>query len=326
MRLQSIVESNDRRTPAKVVEYLKSCLVFPEHEFAVLDPCCGDGVALHGLTADTQATTYGVELSSSYVQEARERLFKVARGALDKARISNNAFSLLFLNPPYGRSPFGDTLREKIFLQNTVRYLAPGGVLIYTIPETSFRDDIAGFLSYRFTNVRLFKFPLPEYNALGEIVVMATKKAKYKADPESRIAMMAAIEEGIPRLSPGICKYTVPTSNPEVPIFRSGTLDPDEILGEVRASTAWNRAREATEQQTFEDFITPPIPLHTGHLGLLLASGLMNGLVDEHLVKGNVTKDIVTVQDEGDQVVERDAYKVTIKVLSPTGAIKTLSE
>ena len=73
------------------------------------------------------------------------------------------------------------------------------------------------------------------------------------------------------------------------------------------------------------------MPLHTGHLGLLLASGCLDGVVgegeDRHLVRGKVEKITHTEQEyQGDVLVERELerYRVSVKVLTRDGEIKYL--
>lgn len=75
----------------------------------------------------------------------------------------------------------------------------------------------------------------------------------------------------------------------------------------------------------------PPLPLHSGHLGLLLASGCLDGLVGEgderHIVRGKVAKVIQTYQEVKDKVTEEhqvESYQVTIKILTREGDIITL--
>lgn len=76
--------------------------------------------------------------------------------------------------------------------------------------------------------------------------------------------------------------------------------------------------------------------LHTGHLGLLLAAGFLDGVVgsgpNRHLVRGRVVKEEVAdeVEEEGpdgDVVttrVVRDVYRVQVSLLGLGGEFKAL--
>ena len=74
------------------------------------------------------------------------------------------------------------------------------------------------------------------------------------------------------------------------------------------------------------------MPLHSGHLGLLLAAGKLDGVVGTgpglHVVKGKVTKITSTVQEYKGEVLEErelDRYVVFIKILNRDGQIKELT-
>lgn len=88
-------------TPPEVVEQIKELLRFSSGS-RCLDTCCGNGDALSLLTDQAPVETYGIELDRDRAREAKGKLKKVLNcDALYETRITNNAFDLLFLNPPY---------------------------------------------------------------------------------------------------------------------------------------------------------------------------------------------------------------------------------
>ena len=71
---------------------------------------------------------------------------------------------------------------------------------------------------------------------------------------------------------------------------------------------------------------------HSGHLGLLLAAGKLDGIVgegpDRHVVKGKVKKVVSKVEEyKGDvlELRELDRYVVSIKILNRNGEIRELT-
>ena len=75
----------------------------------------------------------------------------------------------------------------------------------------------------------------------------------------------------------------------------------------------------------------PPLPLHQGHLALMLATGMLSGVVgsgeDRHVVKGKVQKVVVNHTEYNSGAVQErqlDQYQVSIKVLTIEGEIKVL--
>lgn len=88
-------------TPPDVAERIGSFLRYPEGNVNLLDPCCGEGLALSTLADGAHATTYGIELDGHRAELAKQNLDHVLKCSYEDTRISNNAFSCLFLNPPY---------------------------------------------------------------------------------------------------------------------------------------------------------------------------------------------------------------------------------
>ena len=95
-------------------------------------------------------------------------------------------------------------------------------------------------------------------------------------------------------------------------------------------STLWQRLNGYNGMEN-DNIGRPPLPLHTGYLGLLLANGYLDGVLgegqDRHIVRGKVEK-ITNRYDEyqGDVLIERevDSYRVSVKILRKDGEILTL--
>src|SRR5581483_4158702 len=98
----------------------------------VLDPCCGEGLALEGIVRGTKMTSYGIELDGERARAAEKRLAHVVHAGYEEVEISPGSMGLLFLNPPYD-SGEGER-KELTFLRNLIDTLMPGGVLVYIIP------------------------------------------------------------------------------------------------------------------------------------------------------------------------------------------------
>jgi tRNA1(Val) A37 N6-methylase TrmN6 len=92
-------------TPDRVAAFLASWLVSSTGpgEIRALDPCCGTGRALDLVTQDLSPPlrTVGVELNRERAAEAQRILSRALHADVFKIRCTHQAFSLLFLNPPY---------------------------------------------------------------------------------------------------------------------------------------------------------------------------------------------------------------------------------
>ena len=331
MRLEARVKMGYYPTPPSVVQRIKTFLEFPE-DATILDPCCGEGNALKQLTEGMEVKTYGVEIDGHRAEEAKTRLTRVLKCGYEQTRISNGVFSCLFLNPPYDWETEHESSerKEKIFLRETIKYLQSGGVLIYIIPQNRLDKNIAKILAYRFEEIRTYKFQEEEYKNFRQIVLFAVKKKIPGIDEGalSKVIKISTIKlEELPALEQPA--YELPRPKP-INLFQSTILDEKELEKEIRESPLWKRFEEMTRVEE-QRIARPPLPLHTGHLGLLLANGCLDGIVgrgdDRHIVRGKVEKTTVKYSEyKGDILEERelDQYKVSIKILKQDGEIITL--
>lgn len=320
-------------TPLGVVERISSFLEFPQDNMNLLDPCCGEGLALKKLAEDFKTTTYGIELDEYRVKQAKSNLDHVIKGSYEDAKISNNAFSCLFLNPPYDwETSFDDNSerKEKTFLKGTVKYLKPSGTLIYIIPQHRLTEDIAKILSYRFEDFNTFKFPDNDYKNFKQIVLFGSKKRKSWVNECDFEKLEAIHRKELPEIpyskEP---RYKLPSSG-RVQLFCSSLIDEKELEKEMEKSVLWQKFNGYGEMNG-NDLGRPPLPLHTGHLGLLLANGCLDGVVgegeDKHIVRGKVEKVTHKFEEyKENTLIEREVekYKVSIKLLKKDGEILNL--
>lgn len=331
MRLEAEIKMGYYPTPLSVVERIRTFIRFPDDNVNLLDPCCGDGSGLKNLKGDAKATTYGIELDQNRANKAKKNLDHVLKGSYEEARISHNAFSCLYLNPPYdwGAGVEGQPgeRKEKTFLKGTLKYLQPSGLLVYLIPQKELTEDVAKILSYRFANFQVFRFPDEEYEPFKQIVLFGSKKSeaafneheydRLKTVPYRELLEIPFMEEPL---------YNLPPSGP-VQLFRSSLISEEELERELEESTLWQKIKESAEV-TNDSIGKPPLPLHKGHIGLLLANGCLDGIVgegdDRHIVRGKVEKVVSRYEEfEGDIKIEREveSYRVYIKILKRDGEV-----
>jgi hypothetical protein len=324
-------------TPPRVVAMVKSWLRFPTEPFTALDPCAGEGLALAQLLERTQGVGYAIELDRDRAREARTRLPHVITGDYRAVRASVAAFGLLWLNPPYDAAEGDDgrERKEKVFLRDTLHWLAPGGVLVYIIPQVRLAPDVARILAYRCEGLRAWRFPDEEYADFGQAVVLGRKK-KVAGHDESTAEALAAFgvagESGAV-LPPGVREegYAVPVGSP-IETWRGGEIDPEVLKGELAGSPLWARLREIAGGGKARQAGRPPVDLHRGHLALLLAAGEVDGAVgsgeSRHVVRGQVRKVVTTTEEYDDEGrvtrTEHESFRVTVKLVGPDGVVRAL--
>jgi hypothetical protein len=337
MRIHGRIKMGHYPTPPRVVELIRNYLAFPVSQFSVLDPCCGEGDALAGLTAGTPAITYGVELDQQRAEESEERLHYVLRCGIEETRIQHGSCSLLLLNPPYDELTLEEEAnakterQERAFLRMTVPYLISGGVLVYIIPQNRLDKAIARLLASRFEHIHVLRFPDPDYTDFRQIVVFGVRKNDNTLDEQEALRLQNTPKVDLVQLSssPEI-HYAVPASGP-LTLFRSVLVDPQELKKHMAQSALWKRFAALTTRSVLR-VPRPPLPLHSGHLGLLLAAGKLDGIMgtgeDSHLVKGSVRKITTLLQEIKGEVLEErelDRYVVSIKILNRHGEIRELT-
>jgi Uncharacterised methyltransferase family (DUF6094) len=337
MRIAGRMKMGYYPTPSGIVEQIRKCLSFPREPFTALDPCCGEGLALAQLVSGTQAFTHGVELDQHRAGEAESRIQNVLKCGIEETRIAHQSCSLLFLNPPYDEATREEDAenkterQEKAFLRMTVPYLVPGGVLVYIIPQTRLNRGTARLLASRFDNIRVFRFPDPEYHDFRQVVVLGVRKTDNSLDEGVALKLQNVPNRRLKPLPETVtAQYQIPAS-PALKLFRSTIIDPEELEKQMEQSPLWRRFHVMATQDELK-MPRPPLPLHSGHFGLLLAAGKLDGIIgegpDRHVVKGKVSKVVSKVEEyKGDVLEQRelDRYVVSIKILDGNGEIRELT-
>ena len=338
MRLKGQRKMGYYPTPPSVVERLRPFLEFSKEAVTCLDPCCGTGLALASLVREREAGTFGVELDAGRAKEARDILDRVLHSSFEEARVSPGVFSLLFLNPPYDWEEGEDSetspaeRKELTFLRSSVKHLQPGGVLVYLIPRARLDERIARLLAYAFEDLSVYQFPEEEYEPFRQVCILGRKKARDSQDPEEMSRLLESVAGKLKEL-PARTKhrYTLPPGK-KVPLFRSAKVDLETLAAELMQSTLWRQLAPHPDGSP-SNMPSPPLPLHTGHLGLLMAAGCLNGAVgegaDRHVVAGKVEKFTIETEeyreDGTHEARSLERYRVTIKLLLPDGEIRTLA-
>lgn len=313
------------------VERLRNAVVFPENPTNLLDPCCGEGLALASFAKQTNAVTYGVEIDEERGAEAQKRLRRVGFGSFFFARISLNAFDCIFLNPPYlaAPSPNGTRRLEKAFLADSLRLLAIGGILIYIIPYYRATPDVCRVLCENLTDLRVCRFIGKEYERFHQVAfigkriprrnafAMSQKLAEYMLEPE-KLPTIDQLPEGA---------YAIPAAKKPIELFKGAVFNVKELAEQLKRSDSMDRL--FAERTLDRRERRPLLPLNLSQIGLVGASGLMNGLVEcntPHVIKGRIIKEKKTqIGSENEygktEVREITSNKLIFNVLTPTGFI-----
>src|SRR6204780_3881322 len=253
---------------------------------SVIDPCVGQGTALHLVTSDADVRRYGVELDAERARIAGANGIETIQGNAFDAIARPESFSLLYLNPPYDSEigTIANRRMEAVFLEHTYRWLRMEGVLILVIPFERLHD-CSGILSSHFASLAVFRMTDPDSVQYRQIAVLGLRRDVRGTAVENNKRQLLSVGLygsflGLSELQPGAClPYSIPPSGEAELSYRGLPYDLLEDL--LPQSGAWKQA--APLLMPHEDVATsrPLTPLHGGHVGLLCTAGLLNGVFGE---------------------------------------------
>ena len=298
----------------------------------VLDPCCGTGSALIEITRPLHrhrgpVMTYGIEVNAGRAELASQTLDRVLSADLFATSIANEAFSLLYLNPPYDDETSGGDQKKKrtelAFLQKCTPYLTPGnGILVFVIPKRILRN-CAKYLATNYHDIHCFNFPEDEREQFKQIFLMGQRKTIAYQDSQ--------IEEEIHRwaLDPpdmdddenrGVRYMATVVEKGDI-LFNNLFFDPQNIVQEARkAGLCTNRTFQNILNPPDEDRKLPLLPLRQGHVAMLTAAGFLDNMElgepgSKVLVKGRTYKESLLVESTEEKEVHREVMKYEILML-----------
>ncbi len=328
-RLMNRVRMGYYPTDLEHVQMIRKAVIFPESAVNILDPCCGEGLALETLADGEKAVTYGVELDEIRAEEAQNHLKRIGFGSFFHSRISSGAFQCVFLNPPYLSvvSESGHRRQEKAFLADSMRLLMDGGLLIYIIPYYRATPDICLALCENFDNLQVFRFMDKEFERFKQVVFLGVKRPRREEPQKARrlSEFMLSPENLQPLTELPDQAYSLPAVEKPVEMFKGEKFNVMELAVHLKKSKSIDRLFEnrALDNRPRQ----PLLPLNVSQIGLVGASGMMNGLVEcdtPHVIKGRIVKETKTkIGEENDcgkmEIREITSNKLVFNILTPQG-------
>ena len=142
---------------------------------SVIDPCVGQGTALHLITSDAQIRRFGVELDAERTRIASANGIETIQGNAFDAVARPESFSLLYLNPPYDSEigPVANSRMERLFLEHTFPWLVMDGVLVLVIPFERLHECARGFAVMQVDVMPANDAPLGALQSIGGVKATA---------------------------------------------------------------------------------------------------------------------------------------------------------
>ena len=329
---------------------------FPkDEEVCVIEPSIGNGkavIAATGAEENSNIKIFGIEINDQVAKETKKNPCMeevIIADFLDGCKITNNAFSFCFANPPYMDLDIGDNKKvrtERLFLEKVVNYLSQGAVLCWIIPHRIFTEpSYYRYFVTRFEVLKVYRFWPEEYAKWQQVVIIGKKREKFQG------ITVEELQEQLQAL-----KESAVAELPKQPIADSELIDvpPSKECNILKFTTRFFDAESAltvleslpedflkslNRQITIPDYAlsevgNPPTNLKTDSLYLLATAGIGQGLtgtdgVDLHLQRGVVkviSESKIEENESGLGGVEREITRsqVCMTVIQNNGTIDTL--
>lgn len=228
----------------------------------------------------------------------------VKLGSITDIRASNDSFDVLVLSPNISinntvESLNGYTFRdEKGQIKSNLKYLKQDGVFILAMHKYKIHYDIAFIISKALSEVSIIEDPDTNY-----VYIFGRKNPLRYADADINTDIFNLFNPYQESFNYDMdTNYRVASEPLEIKVFKGGEISINDANELFKSSTLYEKANEhfTKTESLFER--SPLLPLNSGQLGLLLASGCFNGEIEEgngykHLIKGRVFKHESNVDD-----------------------------
>ena len=335
MRLAAQMRGGFYPASDKAVVHAATYLRPPQRgQFAILDPCAGEGAAikqLGELLGCPRPMTYAIELDDSRADTLRSALPDariLAPASFFGCRATLNSFSFIWLNPPFDDS-YGGHRVEQQFLQTATDWLMPGGVMALVCPEDvvdEHTDARRHFMTY-YENCLIVPFP-EGHRPYKEVIVFGHKRTRPHVDQHGAASWRSV-------QAPTGFVYQIPSgTGPRVFL----KVEPTEA--ELQQMLADSPLRSHLTALPALGLPSPPLALGIGHVALLLASGHLDGVVHPegkapHVVRGTsrkreYTSDVTeSLNDDGTTTTKTtiaEKIELVVRTVDVSGKIQTFME
>ena len=288
---------------------------------------------------------YGMYDSSS-LQESRDVrscMERCALGSPEHYKVQNKAFDLIYTRtltavsyysnegaPASAESPVTKELKR------LWRYLAPGGVLLMLVPKFCLRQKERTIASSFYELLGNKRVSTMYENLDMRLLVLRKGVVIEEAEKEATYQKLTAMQKSDAALS-DILKHAFD----KAPSYDLGSIrlfkgeEQDKLILEIALEKS---TLKIGKTKTVQHAIEPLLPLKKGQIGQIIASGRLNGIIDEgdgykHIISGRVVKGTRRThkEDYDDPEHAREEDKiirnnlVEINALGGDGKIRTIS-
>lgn len=326
-RLESESKGGFYPTPPEEMELiLKRLRVNEGNTISILDPCCGKGDAIqqinqYCMNLGAQPITYGIEIEKTRAEEAKEKVDHVLACGYEDARMSHDAFSLLYLNPPF--MEFHGDRAETIFFRDLTApdsYIPIGGLVIFNLPQYVL-EHVAKLISIRLKDVKVYSFTEENYAAYKQVIVYGYRKAPGGGRDKDLQEYLEWVSQQDRNVLPSLDFedwnenfYVVPQQVKPVDLFQSGVVEPEDIIQSLKEGHFFSKVIQKIEdgKLNMAKAKNPAMPLKISHMATAIAAGALPEAMGDHMLVG-VTKRVQIERSDMDEDTGKIRDSVTYK-------------
>lgn len=294
----------------------------------IFDPCAGNGGATARIASAMglpASNVWPIELDRDRGAEVKEKFPNtISPGDLFSCSVSNESFSVIYVNSPYGDDGSGGRI-ETAWMRKTVGKLVPHGVFIQILPHyvgelTKYREAVAPYL-HHFT---LLKLPGVKHQ---EAAMIALRRPQSLAPGRApRWAEMEAMKG---------YRYFAPKA-PGPKVWAKAGLTDEELVERMESSPIMRHI----SVPPVTEVPNPPLALNRGHIALLLATGMLDGVIrptdgtSPHVIRGvarkgeEINDEETELSKNGKSVTRKftvtERISICLRCLTDDGSIHTL--
>ena len=280
-----------------------------------------------------------------YKEESKPRVDRLILGQVKGSIISNNAFDIVYANPVISVTTKLNAAgkprakNEEFILNSAIRYLKPGGLLIFQVPFYAINPNMFLTMAKNLKQIQIIKYNTDDHENGGKrilkyVTIMGIKATNFSYSEKFNELINLTHDDISTVLQE---EYNLDLPETEINLFRGSILDESELDKIILNDGLYNSFFKSISDEQSEEDKSPLLPFNIGQIGLILSSGSLDGIVEEddgtvHVIKGmtiketdHATEQVVENGRTVTQSTETVRNRVQITALGADGTIYNLT-
>ena len=243
---------------------------------------------------------YHVSTGSSFYCRKEDYIEKSILGGAGRCMITNNVFDVVIGYVPSQVELTNPNVANPLdyeYINRMVAYAAPNAPMVFIMPMFRLTKNICSFMSKYLRDVEIYALPRTK-----KICAIVARKNDGNAEVDEdifaklRYYQIQYAEFEYKKWEGNEREFVVDWEKPIIKYFRGSLISDEDIADMYNVSDAVTNFWKNQKQELLSDYHKRPLlPFNIGHLGLVLTSGCLDGIVQEdethsHLVKGRIIK------------------------------------